>query len=158
MQTTTEPNATSTAAEYRQYMGGFFQLLLAPHQTGGTMALLDFTVPRGAEPPPHVHTQEDEMFYMLEGEVHFHIGDNLIKAVPGAAVFAPRGVPHHFSIQTPTARFLTLITPGQFTGYFMDNSFPVAVPQVVPPQGPPPAELIQHMVSQLGQKYGVFFL
>jgi quercetin dioxygenase-like cupin family protein len=158
MQTTIEPIQIPTAADYRQYMGGFFQVLLSPEQTGGAVAIMDMTAPRGAEPPPHLHTREDEMFYLLEGEVDFHIGDNVIKAKAGASVFAPRQVPHRFSIQTPTARFLVVITPGQFLSYFLDFSLPTNEPAIAPPLGPPPAEFIERMVTQLAQQHGVLFL
>ncbi len=158
MQATIEPIQTTTAADYRQYMGGFFKVLLSPEQTGGAVAIVDMTVPRGAEPPPHLHTREDEMFYVLEGEVNFTIGGNVTEAKAGASVFAPRQVPHQFNIQTPTARFLVVITPGQLLSYFLDFSLPTAEPAIVPPQGPPPAEFIERMVTQLAQQYGVLFL
>ncbi len=140
---------------YRQYHGGFFKVLLSAEQTGGAMALMDTTLPRGAEPPPHLHTREDEMFYLLEGNVQFRIGDAVIDGVPGEAVFAPRQVPHQITITTPTARFLTLLTPGDFVAYFMETSFPTDAPQVIPPQGPPPAEVIERMTVRLREKYGV---
>jgi quercetin dioxygenase-like cupin family protein len=158
MQTTIKPIQATTVPDYRQYMGGFFRVLLSPEQTGGAVAIMDMTVPRGAEPPPHLHTREDEMFYVLEGEVDFHIGGSLTKTTAGASVFAPRQVPHQFSIQTPTARLLVVITPGQFLSYFLDFSLPTTEPAVVPPQGPPPAEFIERMVTQLGQQHGVVFL
>ncbi len=139
---------------YRQYHGGFFKVLLSAEQTGGAMALMDTTLPRGAE-PPHLHTREDEMFYLLEGNVQFRIGDTVIDGVPGEAVFAPRQVPHQITITTPTARFLTLLTPGDFVAYFMETSFPTDAPQIIPPQGPPPAEVIERMTVRLREKYGV---
>jgi quercetin dioxygenase-like cupin family protein len=140
---------------YRQYHGGFFKILLSAGQTGGAMALMDTTLPRGAEPPPHLHTREDEMFYLLEGNVQFRIGDTVIDGVPGEAVFAPRQVPHQIIITTPTARFLTLLTPGDFVAYFMETSSPTDAPRIIPPQGPPPAEVIERMTVRLREKYGV---
>jgi quercetin dioxygenase-like cupin family protein len=146
-----------SAAEggYRQYHGGFFKVLLSAEQTGKAMALMDTTLPKGAEPPPHLHTREDEMFYLMEGNVKFRIGDAVIDGVPGAAVFAPRQVPHQITITTPTARFLTLITPGDFLAYFVETSVETDAPKIVPPQGLPPAEVIAQMTIRLREKYGV---
>lgn len=158
MYATKTNTATTEAPSLRAYQGGFFNVLIAPEQTGGSLALIDMTLPKGSEPPPHFHTMEDETFYLLEGRMEFQIGSEAIEAVQGAAVFAPRQVPHHFTIQSQTARFLTVITPGSFLEYFMEASFPTAAPEVTPPQGPPPAEAIETMVRQLTQKYGILFI
>ncbi|KAA3437745.1 cupin domain-containing protein [Rufibacter hautae] len=159
METLQNLKAVTTTQAYRSYQGGFFKVLLSPEQTGESMALVDMTLPRGAEPPVHVHSREDETFYLLSGEMTFKIGDQTIKAVAGDAVFAPRQIPHLFSIESESARFLSLITPGQFLNYFLEFSFPAAEElTVVPPQGPPPAEVIMHMTSQLIGKYGVLFV
>jgi quercetin dioxygenase-like cupin family protein len=140
-------------------MGGFFQVVISPNDTQGTLALLDMTLPAGVEPPVHLHTREDETFYLVEGEITFQIGEQVTAAVPGQTVFAPRNVPHQFRITTPSARFLTLITPGQFLNYFLQFSFPVAEEvKVIPPQGPPPAEAVAFMTAQLEEKYGVLFI
>jgi quercetin dioxygenase-like cupin family protein len=158
MQTVQEQIAAASESQYRNYQGGYFKVLISPEQTGGAMALIDITLPQGVEPPPHLHTREDETFYLLEGEISFHIGGEIIQAATGQAVFAPRLVPHHFRIMTPEAKFLTLITPGQFLEHFMEYSFPATELRVVPPQGPPPAELIRMMTNQLQQKHGVLFI
>jgi quercetin dioxygenase-like cupin family protein len=158
MYTKNSEMVAARTADYRDYQGGYFKVLIDPKQTNDTMALLDMTLPKGVEPPPHFHTHEDETFYLLEGSIRFHIGDKTIVAKPGDAVFAPRQVPHHFIIETESAHFLNLITPGQFMEYFLEFSFPSTALAVVPPQGPPPAEAIEWMTQQLTQKYGVIFL
>ncbi|WP_207496954.1 cupin domain-containing protein [Aridibaculum aurantiacum] len=158
MNTTINQFQPAIAADYRDYQGGYFKVLIDPKQTNGTMALLDMTLPKGVEPPPHYHTNEDETFYLLEGSMSFHIGEEKIVAKQGDAVFAPRQVPHHFIIKTETVRFLNLITPGQFLEYFLEYSYPSTELSVVPPQGPPPAEAIMQMTNQLKSKYGVLFL
>ncbi|WP_224998563.1 cupin domain-containing protein [Cesiribacter sp. SM1] len=150
-------NPTSAAVAYRSYMGGYYSVLISPEQNGGSFALLDMTLPKGVEPPRHMHTKEDESFYLIDGEIDFHIDEQIIKAKPGQAVFAPRMVPHHFALQTPTARFLTLITPGGFAEYFEAFSTSTEIPAVVPPQGPPPAEFISFMTSRLETDFRVLF-
>jgi quercetin dioxygenase-like cupin family protein len=72
----------------------------------------------GEEPPLHVHQHEDEWFYMLEGEVTFHVGGETYLGSAGAFVSLPRGIPHTFSIESPAARFLVLNTPGGFERMF----------------------------------------
>ncbi|AHM58700.1 cupin [Flammeovirgaceae bacterium 311] len=146
------------AKEYRSYMGGFYKIIISAEQSGGSFALLDMTLPRGVEPPRHVHTREDESFYLLEGEISFHIGEKEILAQAGQAVFAPRLVEHHFNIKTETARFLTFISPGNFASYFQEFSVPAENLAVVPPQGPPPVEFLQYMTARLATEFGVQFI
>jgi quercetin dioxygenase-like cupin family protein len=72
----------------------------------------------GEEPPLHVHKNEDEWFYMLDGEVTFHVGDQNYLGRTGAFVSFPRGIPHTFTVESPSARFLVLNTPGGFERMF----------------------------------------
>jgi quercetin dioxygenase-like cupin family protein len=73
---------------------------------------------QGDEPPLHVHSREDEWFYVLEGEVTFYVGDETYRGAPGAFVSFPRGIAHTFAVETPSARFLVLNTPGGFERMF----------------------------------------
>jgi len=72
----------------------------------------------GEEPPLHVHKNEDEWFVMLEGEVMFHVGGEHYRGQAGAFVSFPRGIPHTFTIESPTARFIVMNTPGGFERMF----------------------------------------
>lgn len=144
---------------YRSYNGGYFKTLINPQDTGGAMAMIDITLPRGVEPPPHIHKNEDEIFYLLEGNIRFQIGEKVIEAKAGDAVFAPRMTAHHFVIENDQARFLNIMTPGKLIDYFLEFSIPAQNDLVVtPPQGPPPAEAIAHMVSRLEEAYGISLL
>ncbi|WP_169405678.1 cupin domain-containing protein [Deinococcus apachensis] len=87
-------------------------MLRRGEDTGGAFALVEECVQAGLEPPPHLHTHEDETFYLLEGEVEFQVGDRRHRATPGDCVFLPRGLPHAFKLRSPTARLLVLLTPG----------------------------------------------
>ena len=72
----------------------------------------------GDEPPLHIHKNEDEWFYVLEGKVIFHVGGENLYGETGGFVSFPRGIPHTFSIESPSARFLVLNTPGGFERMF----------------------------------------
>ena len=147
------------AAAVRRYQGGYFKVLVSSDETNREMTLLEMTLPKGAEPPAHIHTREDETFYLQEGEMTFTIGEKVIKAEPGDVVFAPRQVAHHFVIDTPSVKFLNIISPGNLLGYFMEFSFPnVGELSIAPLQAPPPLEAIQRMTSQLTEEYGVLFI
>jgi mannose-6-phosphate isomerase-like protein (cupin superfamily) len=69
----------------------------------------------------HVHQHEDELFYVLEGEHVFQVGDQEFQAGPGGLVFAPRGVPHAQRRVAPrTGRILVLTSPAGFEGFFRE--------------------------------------
>ena len=87
--------------------------------TGGAFALFEEDEP--VDTPLHVHDNEDELFYVLEGEHVFQVGDEEHRAGPGQAVFAPRGVPHSQRRVVPrTGRVLALTSPGGLEGFFRE--------------------------------------
>jgi quercetin dioxygenase-like cupin family protein len=57
--------------------------------------MFEWTVPAGFSTGLHVHRVQEETFYVLEGECEWQIGDQLVRAKPGAYVFIPPGVPHN---------------------------------------------------------------
>lgn len=92
---------------------------LTSDNTGGALSLWFETVPPGGGPPPHVHYAEDEVFVVTEGEITFQSGDQRWVALPGAVVFAPRGIPHSFqNTGHRVGRMIALTTPGGFDDYF----------------------------------------
>jgi quercetin dioxygenase-like cupin family protein len=82
------------------------------------LGICEVLIHPGDEPPMHVHKHEDEWFYMLEGEVTFHVGGEHHNGGPGAFVSFPRGIPHTFTVESPSARLLVMNTPGGFERMF----------------------------------------
>ena len=96
------------------------RFMVSGAQTDGRFALVEHSVrPKALAAPLHTHRDEDEMSYVLEGEVGMQIGDRVLQAGPGTLVFKPRGVPHAFWNPGDTpARLLELISPAGFERYF----------------------------------------
>ena len=94
-------------------------LLRVPAEaTGGAFSLFE-EVPPLVDTPLHVHEHEDELFYVLEGEHVFRVGDEEHRVGPGGMVFAPRGVPHAQRRGRPgEGRELVLMSPGGFARFF----------------------------------------
>ncbi|MFC9440764.1 cupin domain-containing protein [Nocardia sp. NPDC057030] len=92
-----------------------FGCLVIWHQraetTGGVLSLAEVVLPQGDEPPMHLHSREDELCFVLEGELTVHRGLARIQAGPGSSVWLPRGIPHGFAVHTATARVLHHYTP-----------------------------------------------
>src|SRR2546423_15520140 len=68
--------------------------------TGGDYAVLELTGAPGDMPPLHVHPHDDEGFYVLEGALRLHVGDDVVHLQPGGFALAPRGVPHVYVVES----------------------------------------------------------
>jgi mannose-6-phosphate isomerase-like protein (cupin superfamily) len=87
--------------------------------TGGAFAMFEEVDP--ADTPLHVHEHEDELFYVLEGEHVFRVGEEEFQVGPGGVVFAPRGVPHSQRRVVPrTGRELVMTFPAGLEGFFFE--------------------------------------
>ena len=87
--------------------------------TGGAFALFEENAP--VDTPLHVHEREDELFYVLEGNHVFRVGEEEFRVGPGGLVFAPRGVPHSQRRVVPrTGRVLVLTAPAGLEGFFRE--------------------------------------
>jgi quercetin dioxygenase-like cupin family protein len=123
--------------------------------TNGAYGLVDATLRQGFESPPHTHTREDEIFFILEGEIEFTSGGIVTLAKPGDHVFQPRNVEHWFKLKTPTARTLVLFTPGGLEGLYRQLSVPAKTLELpAPPTAAPTPEQIARSVK-LNAEYGV---
>jgi quercetin dioxygenase-like cupin family protein len=89
--------------------------------TNGVFSVMEFVTPPGKGVALHVHEREDELVYLLEGEIEVTLGDQKMKAVPGVMALLPRGIPHGFTnIGNKPSRLLDTILPGQFDNYFVE--------------------------------------
>lgn len=90
------------------------------HDTEASTAVMELHVPAktfGA--PPHIHTKEDEYFYVLEGEVKFLERDKTVLAKKDTLLVMPRGHLHGFWNKSERdARLLLIVSPGKFASFF----------------------------------------
>ena len=138
---------TSVDGEPIWYGNSLFEFLVPAAATGGTMTVFRATMPEGFSPPRHIHTREDEVFMVLDGEALFDIDGRITAAGPGTTVFMPRGVPHTFRVQTPVARMLGVMTPGGFEELFRNLGVPAGA-RTLPPEGAVPFDVQAVMAEQ----------
>ena len=137
------------------FLGGLWTYLATASETNGAFTLVDITVRKGLQPPRHTHTNEDEMYYLLEGSVTFLVGEKEFTLQPGEFIHCPKGVAHEWKSNTDTARFLTLVTPGGLEGLWKPLSRPADKLELPPlPAGPPPMEFLQKAAA-LQQTFGI---
>jgi quercetin dioxygenase-like cupin family protein len=116
-------------------LGASIRLIARATDTDGRFSVFEQTTPSGWGPPRHVHANEDEIVYVLEGTYDVSLGDEQRTISAGGCAILPRGIPHGFRNvgQTP-ARFLCVVTPGGFEEYLLE------IARCSPP--PSPAQLV----------------
>jgi quercetin dioxygenase-like cupin family protein len=123
---------------------------LNSEQTNGALTAVEFYAPKNFGPPLHLHDAEDEMFYILDGELWLSCGD--VEAVHGTGAMAwlPRGLPHTFQVRSETARVLTVSTPSGF------ERFVAALGERTDkPVMPEPEEIDPAHVAQVCAEYNI---
>jgi quercetin dioxygenase-like cupin family protein len=142
---TLEPLAVRNGeGEARWWFGALAELKATAADTGGQMTIVEVTEHPGAEAPLHVHHRDDEGFWILEGEVTFHVGDQTIEASAGDYVFAPRDIPHRFTVGDRGCRMLFILVPGGIEHVIRATSEPAPTRTLPPPpEAEPTAEEIE---------------
>jgi mannose-6-phosphate isomerase-like protein (cupin superfamily) len=108
------------------YGGGVHTWKASAEETDGAFILFEDLMTQGKTTPLHVHANEDEALYVLEGEILVHIEGTDHRVGPRGVAVAPRGVPHAFLVTSPTARVLTLQTPGSAESFYRGASEPAS--------------------------------
>jgi quercetin dioxygenase-like cupin family protein len=111
--------------------------------TGGDLGLVEQVVPPGFGSPYHVHRNEDESFYVLEGQMRFFSAGESWVLGPGGYAFLPRDIPHGFRTEGDvSSRSLLLATPGGFESFVSELS------TIEPPAGPPDMALLMQTAAR----------
>lgn len=113
-------------------LGMLQTIKIGREDTNGQYGLVEIVVPAGVGSPWHVHPEEDEWFYVLEGEITFWVADTQMSLGPGSFAFGPKGVPHTFYAEDGGARALVGFAPMQFEGFQREVGQP-APERVLPP-------------------------
>ena len=123
--------------------------------TGNRFWLAELTCGKGWASPVHLHTREDEVFHVLEGLLWVQVDDTAYEVAAGSTAYLPLGRPHAYRVESDTARFLALGTPGGMDGWFFDTGRPAETRTVPPPATEEPDW--PAYVAAL-QSYGVQFI
>lgn len=112
-------------------------------QTGGALGLVEHIITPDGGSPYHVHHNEDEEFYVIDGEIRFFSGDQSWVLGPGGFAFLPREIPHGFRVEgNATARLLLMTTLAGFEGFVAELSTPE------PPTGPPDMAVLMETAAR----------
>lgn len=131
-------------------VGDVYTYKVTGAETGGRCMLMEAWVGPGGGPPPHVHTREDEWFWVLEGELTFYRGGQRTVLGPGGFVFLPRDEEHRFANEgTVPARALIQCVPAGLEEFFRRVSRPANSQP-----GPPTPSEVEHLV-RTAREFGI---
>ncbi len=117
-------------------------LKISAKDTGGAMSMYEYVGHQKIGPPLHIHHDQDEIFYVVEGDYQFKVGDETFVAKPGDTVFGPRNVPHTWLQLTDLGKLAYQVQPaGKLEAFFLTmNEL----------KGPPTAAQIQKIHTDHG--------
>jgi quercetin dioxygenase-like cupin family protein len=116
--------AAGEGEQLRFWGGGVLTMKASAAETGGAFLLFEDSMSQGKTTPLHIHANEDEALYVLEGEILVHIDGTDYPVGPRGLAVAPRGLPHAFLVTSQKARVLTLQTPGSAEAFYRGASEP----------------------------------
>jgi len=134
-------------------VGDVYRFMATGEDTNGKYAMWEAIVPPGGGPPPHVHSKEEESFYVLEGEITFQIGEKRVVATAGMFANMPVGTPHSFKNESSKpAKMLISVAPAGLEKMFFEIGVPL-------PEGsitalPPTKEEIEKLLN-VAPRYGL---
>jgi quercetin dioxygenase-like cupin family protein len=137
------------------FLHNLARILVDGEASEDRFSVVDMTGARGDMPPLHVHHDEDETFYVIDGELELYVaGREPVSVQPGQAAFAPRGVPHAYRITSsePT-HWLVACTGTSFARLVRDTSLPATTSSLpVDPQFDP------HEIAAISAQHGIEIL
>ena len=137
-------------------VGDVYRFLATGEDTNGKYAMWEAIVPPGGGPPPHVHSREEEGFYILEGEITFTVNGEKIVAKAGTFANMPVGTPHSFKNESNRpAKMLISVAPAGLEQMFFEVGVPLAEGATI--ALPPSHEEIEKLLK-IAPKYGVEIL
>jgi len=134
-------------------VGDVYRFLATGEDTNGKYAMWEAIVPPGGGPPPHVHSREEESFYILEGEITFTINGERLIASAGMFANMPVGTPHSFKNESgKSAKMVISVAPAGLEKMFFEVG--VELPEGSTTALPPTKEEIEKLLK-IAPGYGV---
>jgi len=144
---------TATEGRTIAVVGDVYRFLATGEDTNGKYAMWEAIVPPGGGPPPHVHSREEEGFYILEGEITFHVGEKRIVATGWNVRQHAGRTPHSFKNESNrSAKMLISVAPAGLEKMFFEVGVPVV--QGATAAAPPTEEEIEKLIA-VAPRYGI---
>jgi len=133
------------------HLGALLTFKALGAETAGQFWAAEGLADRHMGVPLHVHSREDEVWYVIEGVIRFVVGDETRDVGPGGFAYVPRHTPHTFQVLSDTARWLGIGTPAGLDQWFFETGVPAeSLTLPPPPDAPPNVELIVASLRDYG--------
>lgn len=132
-------------------LGGRFTVKVRGQDAEGRFSLVEGLAFQTTEPPVHIHHREDEARYVLDGKMTFYVGEETLEATTGSFVFAPKGIPHTFTVDVEPTRVLVFASPAGFEHFALELGEPAS-------SDDPPAGLAvpgPEVLGPVAERYGI---
>lgn len=150
----TVPTMTDTDTQLAVwFLGSLVQFRVPGEHTANVFALLEHHSSRGRGAPQHIHRHDDEIFFVLDGELRFQVGQEDHLAGPGTVAELPRGVDHGFVVRSGTAHFVSVHSPAGFADQLITAVGTQPQGLVVPPPPDVPPDLAA--LTATAARYGI---
>lgn len=116
------------------------------------LSVVHFRIPPGGGPVVHTHLVEEEVFYVLRGDVSFYADGSVVQGQAGDTALLPRGIPHCFrNTGVDEAEFLAIVTPAGFDEFVRQAGRPAVAGRSIP--GADAAEFDR--IKAVSERFGV---
>ncbi len=129
------------------FLGTRMTVKATAQTTGGAFGLIEVRLAVGFSPPLHIHHQEDESFWILEGELTVVCDDQTYQAGPGSFIYLPRDLPHTFRVDKGPAHLLELVQPGGHENFYLEGGRP-ALDDTIPEFNPRDLERVHALYAK----------
>jgi quercetin dioxygenase-like cupin family protein len=133
------------------YKGMLHSHMAGSADNNGAFDFVISTIRRGTEPPPHVHSREDELFYLFSGEMKVYVDGEVFTVKAGECVFLPRHKPHAWVITSEAIHTMMLATPGGFAAAIVKMGSPAERMEI-----PGDADVLTYANADLTETIKVF--
>lgn len=110
--------------------GGAFTWKATAAETGGAFLMLEDRMERGKMTPMHLHPEQDEAIYVLDGDLLVDIEGEQHAVGRGGLFYAPHGVAHAFMVTSETARVISFMTPGSGESFYREAGVPITTDEI----------------------------
>ena len=137
--------------------GDLYTFLTTGAETDGAYFVMEGLVPPGGGPPPHIHYNQTEAFYIVEGQLEIKVDDQVHVANAGDFVHVSKGSPHAFfnRTQTPVKMIFTFVPAGDVEEFFR-SAFLEATDRHAPP--PPLTDALIQRMREASERHDIEFL
>jgi quercetin dioxygenase-like cupin family protein len=137
---------TSDEGDVTWFFNALMTTKASTAETAGAYSLTEHLVTAASNPPMHIQTDEDEAFYVLDGEIELVVDGSTVVATPGTFAFVARGAAHLFRVLTPTARMLVICSGkpvDNLEDFFLGMGTPATERALPVPAAPDEAKLVE---------------